>query len=276
MSRKTPPTDPNQGFGDLDEWFNEAPAAGFEEPDPAEQPSVAEAQKADAKKAKERKAEEARAAEAKKAEEARQAEEAKKAEKKRKLEEAKQREEDARQAQLEADARRAARAMQDEATRVYKRKSKAEILAEEDAADSRVEPSRGEEPAAEGAKSSPEPSAAAVDAAPVPVSDTAPLPDRDAPTVGVSEAEAAGGALPTGMSMMPLLSNEDAVETEVVDVPAVTTPRDEATLEQTAAAAHLVWTPPADERAAWADVVDTIAASAAATEGEPAALLYGA
>ncbi len=302
MSRKTPPTDPNQGFGDLDDWFNEAPAAGFDEPDAAEDASKAAAQKA----------EEARAAEAKKAEEARAAE-AKKADEKRKLEEAKQREEDARQAQLEADARRAARAMQDQATRVYKRKSKAEILAEEDAADALVEPARAEaevagpapadaprtsavssatvvpepdpEPAAEvavepPAESSIESSGNATDpeVAALPVSETAPLPDQDAPTVAVSEAEAAAasGSLPAGMSILPVVTNEDAMETEVVDVPAVASTPEEAAVEQVAAAAHLAWTPPADERTAWIDVVDTLGAAAAASSGETAALLYGA
>ncbi|GDX80203.1 hypothetical protein LBMAG42_20140 [Deltaproteobacteria bacterium] len=327
MSKKTPPPDDDLGFGD---FFDSAPS-GFEEDDAkkaaealaAEEARVAaEAAKAEAAKAEAAKAEAKRladeraAAAAAEAAAAAAAAEAKQAEKARlAAEEAKRREEDARQAELEADARRAAKTMQDQATRVYKRKSKAEILAEEDAEGALV---GTDAPAADAAEPTPALSpVASVEPEPEPVVPVVEVPAPElAPTepalaaasveVAVVEAELPAEAPPPPVlvgptltmvpeedepaepSPLPLLlllppvTSEDAMETEVVSAPSTEEmPLGAPVIGQEpassgASSVMLAWTPPADARAAWRVAVAELEAAAEAASGETKAVLYGA
>ncbi len=224
----------------------------------------------------------------KKAERARVLEEGKRAE-----EEAKRREDEARQAELELEARRVARTMQDQATRVYKRKTKAEIIAEEDAAQALVDSLT---PAVEAAVE------AAADPAPVPV--TPPAPRRamawvaPPPRVAVVEvdlpadeppppvvfppsdefpSEEAQQTLPV-LQILPDFTLADAMETEVVSAAvAEEAPIAIAALRSSAAASvMLAWAPPADARAAWAVAVAELEAASQAATGVTSALLSGA
>lgn len=280
MSRKTTPPD-NQGFGDLeddffnsgtDDWGDGAAAAKVEPAKPAgPTKSVPVDEKALAAETK-RKADEAAAAEAAAA---RVAAELAEAEQKKALEEAKRREEEARQAALDAEARRAARAMQDQATRVYKRRSKAEMLADEDAADVMVEAAPAEVQAAEAP-------VAALPAAPTmlpPVelaseAPTAELPREPEAEPVVAAAEPILAPAPTLMPHLASITDEEAMETEVVTVPEADAAI--AAAESAPVEAMLAWSPPADERGAWRAGIESLARAAALTTGEEAAILYGA
>ncbi len=171
------------------------------------------------------------------------------------------REEDARQAALDAEARQAALKMKDQATRVFKRKSREEILAEEDAAGALVEPEAGAaEPAAE-----PAPAVAEALVQPPPSAET--TPDVALP--------------PSLLSLLPEVVSEEAMETEVVSAPPTEElPSGQGFLAQDpssvqAHAAMLAWTPPSDTRAAWKVVVDELEAAAAAASGSTRASLLG-
>ncbi len=327
MSRKN---SNDQGFGDLeDDFFNSGPsdweaeeakkleAARLEEESRRQaevkrrEEAAAAAKRAEEEAAAKKaaaaeearvaaaaKAEEARVAAAAKAEEARVAAAAKAEEDARKsAEAARQREEDARQAELEAEARNAARKMKDQATRVFKRKSREEILAEEDAAEALVErPSPVEEaPAVAEVAAPPAVVEAVVEEAPAePVAESASMVSIDAPDESppppvlmatptvVPEAEPElPPALPL-LSLLPQLGAEEAMETEVVSAPATEEMPAAANLMARSAdsaageVAMLAWTPPSDARAAWKLVVDELEAAADAASGEARATLLGA
>ena len=291
MSRKTnPPSD--QGFGDLEddffnssaEWGEDAPAGKPGEPKKVE-PTKAETQPA---------ADEVLGAAAKKAEAdrvaagAKAAAEARATEAKRAIEDAKRREEEARQATLDADARRVARSMQDQATRVYKRRSKEEMLAEEDAADAVVEAKPAEVAAeekpveAKSAKTKP-PASPLVDVAPIAPPAPVGLPRLESSASEAETVELPGEpppaltSQPTLMPHLPSITDEEAMETEVVTVPEA----DVAGAAAAAAAAPLTaailaWSPPSDERAAWRVGVDALTRAAGRANGQEAALLFGA
>lgn len=295
MSRKTnQPGD--QGFGDLeDDFFNSSsdwgedgtPAKPVEEkpaPQKVDPAKAAAAQKAEeaalaaAKKAEAERAEaEAKAAAARAAAEAKAAEDARIAQEKRALEEAKRREESARQAALDADARRVARGMQDQATRVYKRRSKEEMLADEDAIDAVVEAKPAEVVAEE---SAPAESPAAVAPAMLPplesLASEAPTAELPAEPAFI-EAPPALTATPTLMPLLPSITDEEAMETEVVSVPEA-----EIAIAAAAAAAApltaaiLAWSPPADAQTAWRSGVEVLVRAAEAATGQEAVLLFGA
>lgn len=243
MSRKN---SNDQGFGDLeDDFFNtgsdwDDEAAKKEADRKAEEARAAEAARKDEEK---RKAEEAKRAEAarkeeekRKADEARRAEAARKEEEKRAEEvrraeaaqkaEAARKEEEARQAALEAEARKAARQMQDQATRVYKRKSRAELLAEEDAADALVEAGATPAPAAEPVVMMAMPTADAPPAAvvpePAPEPEPAPAPAAVEPEPAPEPAPAPAAAEPAPAPAMAEVGAEDLLSAEVsAEVPAV-------------------------------------------------------
>ena len=326
MSRKN---SNDQGFGDLeDDFFNSGPAdweaeeakklaAAQAEEEARRKAEIARREEAAlaAKKAADEEAarkadEKARKAEA--AEAAKAAAAAKAAEDARRAEEAaKVREEEARQAQLEAEARSAARKMRDQATRVFKRKSREEILAEEDAAAALVErpevaevavpaeppaaavveeaveapvDARAEAPVTtivEDEPSAEEPMPVAA-AAPEEAPESAPPPPIAASPTFIPEPEPdLPPALPL-LSLLPHLGSEEAMETEVVSAPATEEMPANSNLvgaEATpavAAAAMLAWTPPSDARAAWKLVVDELEAAGAAANPAERAVLLGA
>ena len=327
MSRKNTN---DQGFGDLeDDFFNSGPSDWGEAPTLKDEAKLAEEAKkaaaleaeqkaaaakkaeAEARAAAEQKAKaeaaeaearaKAEAAEAaQKAEAARSMEAAKKAEAARVAEAAREaeaaaarREEEARQAALEADARKAARGMQDQATRVFKRKSKAELLAQEDAEDALVEAALAatprppaEAPAEAVVEPTVEEAPAAVEAAPavavaeVPA-DEPPPPVVVAPPVAVETPVFEPAPLPPSIALLPTITSEDSAETEVVsgaeteELPSGA-PVLAAEAVGVAPAAMLAWTPPADARSAWREAVVELEAEAQAATGENKALLYGA
>ncbi len=226
MSKKNPPAI-DQGFGDLDDWFNEgdAPNAEGEAPvaadsppasapleDAATQAAAVEKAAADAKAAEEKSRAEARKSDDKKAADA-----AKKAASEAKMAEAQ------RQAELEAEARRAARDLGNAATRVFRRKSKQELLAEEDAEDALAEVSAAEASQAAVAEAEPNTEvpatlpaaesgrAAAVEAAGV----SAEMPAEAAPAAGAALAAAGSaedGADPQSAEVVQVESEAAAVD----------------------------------------------------------------
>ena len=216
----------------------------------------------------------------KKAERARLLEEGKRAE-----EGAKRRQEEALQAELEVEARRVARTMQDQATRVYKRKSKAEILAEEDAAQALVEKT-APDPVEVAAPAPAAPRRAAMAwVAPPPRASVVEvdLPADDAPPPVVFPpsdefpSEEVQPSLPV-LQILPALPLSDAMETEVVSAAvAEEGPIPVSALRSSSAASvMLAWTPPADARVAWALVVAELEAASQVATGESSALLSGA
>ena len=314
MSRKN---SNDQGFGDLeDDFFNSEPDSPEEVAAKAEAARAevvkAEAAKSQAAKLEKAKAEaerlEAAKIDAAKAEaaslEAAKVEEGKKANKK--AEAAKRAEADrvaaeaaeaalaeqTLQAGLDAEARQAARQIQDQATRVYKRKSRAELLADEDAADAMLE-----------AVTSAPAVAAVEEAAPAVVTAEAVAPpaevEAEAPSVAVAveedeapppvilssptvipEAEPEIVPGPSPLSLLPPILTEESFPTEVVtSLPTEELPKGAPVLGHDAAvspAAMLAWAPPADARAAWRGVVDELEAAAEGASGEARAQLLGA
>ena len=320
MSRKN---SNDQGFGDLeDDFFNSDPDDADALAAKAEEAKVeaarVEAAKRDAAKADAAKAEaakleaakaEAAALEAAKADEGKKANKkadaAKKAEADRLAAEAAEAAlaEQALQAGLDAEARHAARQIQDQATRVYKRKSRAELLADEDAADAMLEEVRPGAPVVVVEEASPVvvalDAAAPVDAAPVdaaPVAAVEPVEvavaaaveEEPPPPVILSrptfipeadaEAETLGG--PSPLSLLPPILTDESFPTEVVtSMPTEELPHGAPLLGQAVEvnpAAMLAWTPPADARAAWHSVVAELEAAAAGASGEARAQLLGA
>lgn len=222
MSKKNPPPD-EPGFGSLeDDFFNQSPAGWEEEAAPgpvteelakaAARPGGPKGERDGRRKAEddrrgadatqaERKAADGRHADPKRAQQ-----ESKRAAAEARLAEA------ARQAELEAEARRAARQLGDQATRVLHKRSREEILAEEDAI----------EAAAQAAKAAsvapPPPPELPAPAAPAPAED----PIEDAPTMAAPAVQRAPEVVPEEPTPPPIpsyvpASTERDAWAEVVD-----------------------------------------------------------
>ncbi|MSQ01250.1 MAG: hypothetical protein EXR71_05050 [Myxococcales bacterium] len=298
MSRKN---SNDQGFGDLeDDFFNsdpDSPDDGAAKADAVRaEAAKVEAARVEAEKLAATRAEDGKRAGSKKAEAAKRAEADRRAAEAAEAALA----EVTLQAGLDAEARREARQIQDQSTRVYKRKSRAELLADEDAADAMLE-----------AVTSAPAVVAGQEATPLVVADDAAALAGPAPAAGATEIEAASSMAaavddeeeppppvvlssptvvpdvdpepipgPSPLSLLPPILTEESFPTEVVtSMPTEELPHGAPVLGQPPEvnpAAMLAWTPPTDVRAAWRAVVDELEAAADGASAETRAQILGA